>query len=37
MEWKFDQMDQNRDGILNSKEFKHFKKKVKKVNNLIWK
>ena len=31
MEWKFSQLDENRDGVLNKKELKTFKADIKKV------
>ena len=31
MEWKFDSMDEDRDGILTRKEFRTFRKQVKTV------
>ena len=35
MEWKFDQMDENRDDFLTRKEFRNFRKAVKTVTFTI--
>mgnify|MGYP001278145015 CR=1 FL=1 len=36
MEWKFSQLDENRDGVLNKKELKTFKADIKKVIRTFW-
>ena len=35
MEWKFSQLDENRDGVLKKKELKKFKDDIRKVKTIF--
>ena len=36
MEWKFSQLDEDRDGVLKNKELKQFKEDIRKVNTWFY-